>query len=192
MKAYIYVTAKRPYLCYQDYERTDRSKNFKGYKLFDASYKKCSCNGKVVASFELRTIVNLSDEYAGKPKDSRFYGILRNACLTVDELEKYCPTNSGKKAFAWHIDNLEIFEKPWTLKSFMSVDTTYPGWEEDWRPLNEITKAPQSWMYAIAYYEDGNCEPCLLISINSQWACKILNGEKTIEIRKSAPRRAAK
>ena len=42
--------------------------------------------------------------------------------------------------------------------------------------------------YAIAYYSDDLGEPCILLSVRSEWACKILNGEKTIEIRKSTPK----
>ena len=41
-----------------------------------------------------------------------------------------------------------------------------------------------SWDYPIKV---GNCykkEKYILISIKSEWVCKILNGEKTIEVRK--------
>lgn len=38
------------------------------------------------------------------------------------------------------------------------------------------------------YIRDINDNLCILISIKSEWVEKILNGEKTIEVRKTCPR----
>ena len=186
MKVYIYVTKGGKGL----YRRSPESKMLFGEEFFLCDRKKVSTeplNGKVVASFELGEVENLSDGYAGKHKDAHFYEILNKACLTTDQLEKYCPEFSDKRAYAWHIENLEVLDEPWGFGSFASVDTSYPGWQSGWE-RDGITKAPQSWMYAIAYYSDDFGEPCVLLSVRSEWACKILNGEKTVEIRKSAPK----
>jgi len=185
MKVYIYVTkgGQGLYRCQP-----------KGNSLFGKEFLLCDrksvstepLNGKIVASFELGDVETLSEWYEGKYEDRHFFNVLKKACLTTAKLDKYCPR--GKKLYAWHINNLEAFDEPWTFGSFASVDTSYPGWQSEWAEKDGITKAPQSWMYAIAYYSDDFGEPCVLLSVRSEWVCKILNGEKTIEVRKSAPK----
>ena len=46
----------------------------------------------------------------------------------------------------------------------------------------ECANPPQSWRY------DGKERNRILMSINPKWLAKILNGEKTIEVRKTAPK----
>ena len=90
--------------------------------------------------------------------------LLNKSCLTYDELKNYLGTkdvvgNDGYNGYAIHIKNLHIFDEP--------------------KELN-ISKAPQNMMK----YLDENDNLYILISIQPQWLCKILNKEKTIEIRK--------
>lgn len=93
--------------------------------------------GKVVAKFTLNKIENfingmneLEREWDGKPDAEYDYfayeKALEKACLTYEEADKYCPDQSF---YAWHISNLQIFDKPKELDEF------------------GLKKAPQSWCY---------------------------------------------
>lgn len=163
MKVYIYVTKGGKCLC-----RFPPLAILLGKKFHLWSKKNLDTeplNGKVVASFELNEAENISQKYAGQRKDGHFYDVLEKACLTVEELEKYCPTGSKKEIYAWHIESLQILDEPFILNEFTKI------------------RAPQSWEHSTF-----NGVPCILLSVRPEWACKILNGEKTIEIRKSAPK----
>ena len=102
--------------------------------------------GMVVAKFTLNKV----DE---------FYGLdnigLAMACLTREELERYI---KGKVGYAWHIDNLEIFDKPKELSDFsrFGISAYYEkhagtniGYLEFWNGIYEfkLTTPPQSWCY---------------------------------------------
>ena len=76
-------------------------------------------NGKVVAKFTLNK-VNAFFSY-----DETF---LEDSCLTRDELEDYA--DNKNILYAWHIDNLVIFDKPRELATFFkTIETQYisPG-----------------------------------------------------------------
>jgi predicted transcriptional regulator len=75
-------------------------------------------------------------------------------CLEDDEITQY---GKGKDLYAWHINKLEVFDKPMILMQFHEHDVlyrcgeykrqredeeTYWCWEE-----HRIDKAPQSWQY---------------------------------------------
>lgn len=87
-------------------------------------------------------------------------------CLTTNQIKKYL---GDKKGYAIHISNLEIFDRPYDL---------YEWFNKDEKPL---TKAPQNMCYCYHWLGDEY----VLISIKPKWVEKILNGEKTIEVRKS-------
>lgn len=90
--------------------------------------------GMVVAKFTLNYVSTcLNTDYGNEE-------ILKNACLTKQELDDYV---GKRKFFAWHIENLVIFDKPKELGDF-SVDHS-----AKWRmPIKApIIKAPQSWQY---------------------------------------------
>ncbi len=72
-------------------------------------------NGKIVAKFTLNKIsaVKYQEEVT---EDSKLFNQL--TCLTDEELDKYLHKSSG---YAWHIDNLEIFDKPKELREFEKV-----------------------------------------------------------------------
>ena len=99
--------------------------------------------------------------------------------LTATQLHNYL---QGKNGYAIHIKNLHIFDEPYELSDFVkSVNKM---------EVESINKAPQSMMYA--YSKDfpnvkgyfASRQEYVLISIRPEWLCKILNGEKTIEVRK--------
>ena len=106
--------------------------------------------------------------------------ILKRSCLSENELCEYLPN------YAIHINNLHIFDEPKELSDFYSQEQV--DWIEEselYRLKNGIAKAPQNMRYAYKYnYSKNELEKYILISIQPQWLCKILNSEKTIEVRK--------
>ena len=72
-------------------------------------------NKKVVAKFTLKNIDDLS-KYANKFKDGFFYETLEKACVNTEYLQKY--THNKPILYAWHIDNLVIFDKPKELSEY--------------------------------------------------------------------------
>ena len=76
---------------------------------------------------------------------------IRPACLTASEWCNYLEENVG---YAWHIDNLEIFDKPKELNEFYKVGhyEDIDDYFTDEKQINgkwciPLTKAPQSWCY---------------------------------------------
>lgn len=126
---------------------------------FHKNYVKC--NGKVVAKFTLNKVEEQKqDFYKGNDKD--FY---KHCCLQPKELFDYI---GHKKWYAWHIDNLEIFDSPRELSEFygnftqkryerifgnntIELDKKYGGLRQPTKSGYEyvypLTKAPQSWCY---------------------------------------------
>ena len=113
----------------------------------DAFYLGCSLrlNGKVVAKFTLRKV----EEIKFDDKD-----IQKQACLTEEELFDYLFDNTPyhedmKKGYAWHIDNLVIFDKPKELSEFKQPRDSYGkvNWNANDYYYTELTKAPQNYCY---------------------------------------------
>lgn len=84
---------------------------------------------------------------------------LSKMCLSPQQLYDY--VGLGNKFYALHVKK---------LKTFDSKPLTYYG----------VNKAPQNMMRV--YNSFGN--KYILISIRPEWLCKILNGKKTIEVRR--------
>lgn len=105
--------------------------------------------------------------------------LFEKSCLNRYEMFSYLKNDFTKKdeikGYAIYLKNLHIFDKPKELYDYSMV---FPS---------HITKAPQNMMYA---YDDGVEK--ILISIQPQWLCKILNGEKQIEVRKKVLREMIK
>ncbi|HRF69945.1 MAG TPA: hypothetical protein PKV66_00780 [Candidatus Pelethenecus sp.] len=218
VKLLFYCTKAKPYL-YGCYAESDGDIGTIGGFGYDTSYcptededskdRTVNLNGYVVAEAECEVVEDLSKyEYAFK--DNHFYDVLKNACLTTRDLEKYCPVKRGeyKRIYAIHLKNVKPFEEPKKLseyyhwrterKAIRSLQFTYPSQNSRTaKNYIRITSAPQNMCYAdeiIVYptYVETNFtgyeeyyENRVLISIRPEWLCKILNGEKTIEVRKS-------
>ena len=93
---------------------------------------------------------------------------LNKMCLSPQQLLDYIKL--GNNGYALHLSNLSIYDEPKELSEFY----------KDSLLKERILIAPQN-MCRI-YDTKGNIY--ILISIRPEWLCKILNGEKTIEIRK--------
>jgi predicted transcriptional regulator len=102
-------------------------------------------HGKVVAEF-------VCDKVESIPVDSEaFAAISKPACLTTDELIRYC---SGKDMYGLHISDLKIYDKPRELGEFRVIrERSYyanPYDVSSYRTISRyepITRPPQSWQY---------------------------------------------
>lgn len=204
MKCYIYCTKAKPYLYRIDDDNKFELRNKKTYSdaIDDFNFVKDyhEQNGKIIASFDLDEV---SSFYAD---DVKFFDeLLKESCLTNEEVSNYL---KDKKGYGWNIKNLEIFDKPMNLWDFETtgmscnmgdvvekgpydyyVECSFKLCKHNYEGSTcnnyskTITKAPQSWQYALT----KDFKRVVLISIKSEWVCKILNGEKTIEIKKTYP-----
>lgn len=101
---------------------------------------------------------------------------LDKSCLTTEQLFDYV---KGKNEFySIYIKNLHIFDKPKELSEYLNNKYWNSHFGND-----RVSKAPQN-MMRVYKLKDIEWEQYILISIQPQWLCKILNGEKTIEVRK--------
>ena len=166
MKLLLYCTKAKPYLV------DERKMRYHNFVLGDNSVLKSSekdlvLNGKMVAEcdYEVEKIELQGDEI------NIYYGVENKACLTTEQIENYFGYDNDYKGYAIHIKNLHIFDKPYELGKALiyNFNTQYI-----------VEKAPQNMMKV--YNTAGECH--ILISIRPEWLCKILNGEKTIEVRK--------
>lgn len=142
-------------------------------------------NGKIVAECDcdkVEFIKLITDDPLGAP----FYetdtldeeDILKQSCLNADELYKYLEKNNG---YALHLSNLKVFDEPKELSEFKTKQTccknSFGHLVYEYYP---IKKAPQNMMKC--FDKKGN--EYILLSIKPQHLYNILNGDKTIEVRK--------
>lgn len=147
-----------------------------GVKDFITIYKhvlttnEISChyiNGTVVAKFTLNKVeeIRTSPMFVGGcphyylascETTKEFY---EKSCLDYDTLYDYL---KGEQGYAWHIDNLEIFDKPKELKEFVPYcklcgstsccNCKHAQRDSELRfiscdKVKPLTRAPQSWCY---------------------------------------------
>lgn len=76
--------------------------------------------------------------------------VLKQACIEHDDLDNY--VGNKETIYAWHIKNLEVFDKPMMLNEFYG-DFVYIDTDEHGRQHNPIhlpipvKRPPQSWQY---------------------------------------------
>lgn len=197
MKLLLYCTKTHPYFY--------KSKSRNGLYILqnrrlDSIMRGTELNGKIVAEcdFKVEEIVNskLFNNY--ETWELGYRDLLSKSNLTENEIVRYLGTQnilhkvykrySCNCGYAIHIKNLHIFDEPKELNDYCRFDEN--------GALIPITKAPQNMMYATQhlgepmYVEnhyiglDDYFEDYILISIRPEWLCKILNKEKTIEVRR--------
>ena len=101
--------------------------------------------------------------------------MLKKSCLSFDELGSYvCPKEGINNFYALHLTNLKVFDKP---KELSKYSKRLPSGD-----FQQLEKSPQNMMNIceIKYL----IEDYVLISIQPQHLCNILNGKKTIEVRR--------
>ena len=142
-------------------------------------------NGKIVAEceFEVEKIVCVlrNTKEKGFFEEYTTKSLSEKELLYASKIDEISFINylDSKDGYGIHIKNLHIFGKPKELNDYYKTSkiNTFDGYDL----VNEsIDKAPQNMMYC--YNEKG--KKYALISIRPKWLCKILNGEKTIEVRK--------
>lgn len=134
LEVLIYVTKGEPYLAEEKINHDDTwevSQTFLGYSLFDTKYeldfrdeyyvKNCPpLNGKVVASFILNKVEEIimrkiCGEWEVYGSENGQDSLIQKSCLTQKEIFRYLKGNNG---YAWHIDDLKIFEEPKELGDY--------------------------------------------------------------------------
>jgi predicted transcriptional regulator len=150
-------------------------------------------NGKIVAEcdYECEHLYNAYDVI----DDNAFHyfdtdtlkekELIERSCVSNLELEKYFGKSNG---YAIHIKNLHIFDEPKELSDYY----TFNGIANDVNSWKPIEKAPQNMMYAYELISElglsGTCNMHLkkniVISIQPQWMCLILNHIKDVEVRR--------
>lgn len=133
-------------------------------------------NGHIVAEFE----DNKVEKQLYKCGSPFPYENKKGTCLTDDELEDYAfQYNIGHAPALYylHINNLKAFDKLLELSDVeVSNKNANPYLDDPFKPL---TKAPQNMCYV---WHNGELK--VLISIRSPYVCNIMEGIKTIEVRK--------
>lgn len=170
MKLLLYCCKAKPYL-YKT-EKPMIEKKFRDYhiQLNKAVLNDNCLNGKIVAECDFE-VENLQIVYGKGWETKTIKGtekIEKLTCLSREKLYQYCKG----KGYAIHIKNLHIFDEPKELRN-------YKG-NSKGNFFKIIEKAPQNMQIVL----NEKLEDCILISIHPEGLCKILNGEKTIEVRK--------
>lgn len=133
------------------------------YYIGSKGYLDYCLEGKVVAKFTVRKVeeiklLNLAQrQYLGKGGFPQLY---KDSCLTFEELDKYLGFKNG---YAYHIEDLVIFDKPKDLSEFkhyqderikvmgnhypMSFFGSVAYHYEKKSVLKPLTKAPQNFCY---------------------------------------------
>jgi len=149
---YIYCT-KGKSLIYTD--GTDGKGDYVDYKYYE-SYKGDKNDigsGKVVAKFTLNNVEEINRYCAGKgisykTETLNDIELCDKSCLDIIEIDHYL---YFKKGYAWHIDNLVIFDKPRELSEFEQCKEKKCPYSlpchKTCHSLKSLTKAPQSWCY---------------------------------------------
>lgn len=162
----IYVTnSTKDFLCEVDDYKELHEKGLAPLRYYvtpkkESKYHKC-LNGKVVAKFTLNKVERLYEyQVDGYGSDYEIASdtlkqdeLLKKCCLTYEELSNYLgDINNG---YAWHIDNLVIFDEPKELKEFSRYHDKKDEYSACWTCKRfgtgcmscKLTKAPQSWCY---------------------------------------------
>lgn len=152
IEVYIYCT-KGGALLFKEYSTNsywaeEENKNYRPHYAL---------NGKVVGYFTLNKVSRTYEFYEQE--------LLDKACLSDNELFAYLKHDEG---YAWHIDNLVVFDKPKELSEFygafthkryehifgnnaVELDKKYGGLRQPIKGGYEykypLTRAPQSWCY---------------------------------------------
>lgn len=146
-KVYIYCTKAKPYLYRIDddnkFELTNKLRFEEDCFVKDFNVQ----NGKVVAEFTLNKVDFWQPYWI--PEVLHICTMSRLSCVNVNDLQGY---SKGERIYAWHIDNLKIYDQPKELSEFKKTDCDCP-FPYVWCPPckncdeRDIKRPPQSWCY---------------------------------------------
>lgn len=178
---YLYCTKGKPFLLDLRFLKEDKclmyDLSIKDFDTFvsrvDAEIINTTLNGKIVAKFTLNKVdkINNCGNCFEIANESYAYtnAIGNRSCLDFIDMKKYLNDKGG---YAWHIDNLQIFDEPMELKEFYrnnyqeiqdyescdnydciyAVHNSILG-DDGYCPVDEcpklrISRPPMSWAYA--------------------------------------------
>lgn len=198
-KLLLYCTKAKPYL-YKSYDdngglaENGTLKEYTEYGVSNVLIDECNfhlLNGTIPLECECE-VEEISCKIGSPFPYLEFEHELPKTCLTEEELENYL---NYKVGYALHLTNIKSFEKPLELSEFYNSHLN----EEIDKLIQEnetleyphlspyiaykkcrLTNAPQNMFWCFGENGQKYC----LISIRPEWLCKILNGEKTIEVRR--------
>ena len=200
MKVLIYCTMAKPLLINFPFLNGDKIQRFWTVKNNDGKDKyqhvlngfvcfECDCKEAFKYDFVHRS-GDSSNFYIRDQRTERM-----KDCLSNDDLFDY---GKGKTLYAYHFENVKPIDPMPITQLYRDGTMVYP-----------LTRAPQSYCFAYRkvettkedylanvgkdesrYYlqENGKffySEKVLVFSIRSPWLCKIANGEKDLEVRKT-------
>ena len=191
-KLLLYCTKAKPYLLCEPYIDENKPCRILRKDIDKVIYncvKENAINGKIVAecdfeveeiTYELYGDLDWQHDYLPTTNTMGICNLENASCLDRDEIENYLKDNKG---YAIHIKNLHIFDEPRELYDCL----IHPKIESKYYGCEHLSKAPQNMMYV-----ELDDIRHILISIRPEWLCKILNNEKTIEVRKKVLREMIK
>lgn len=201
IKLLLYCTKAKPYLWQERDENNNKLNNFLTSNIFGKTVN--FLNGKIVAECECQKVeeIHISSEkrlgeetkyhiYSSKEDEDlgNYYRedyIEKETCLKCNEISNYL--NKGRGYFL-HLSNVKVFDKPKDLSEYLIFD----GNNTNLNNLKPNQYAPQNMKNVYEFCSDNNIlllpkrtlEKRILISIQPQHLVNILNGKKTIEVRK--------
>ena len=102
--------------------------------------------GKVIAEFMLNKVDILErdlNDWLPKNRYDVSNDLLKNINLNQEQLWNY---GQGETLYAWHIDNLKIYDTPKELSEFSSISKRMKGKESRFTS-HLLQRPPQSWCY---------------------------------------------
>lgn len=179
--AYLHIDNRKDTPIYKKYYLSPDSSPFDTYE--PDNY----LNGKIVAEcdyeveeIDYHEVIGYENYFYYETRKNRLCDKLhKESCLNGVEMKKYLGKNGG---YAIHIKNLTIFDKPRELNCyFLEGKPVKISDDLKLSTAKAIKRAPQNMCYVRGC---NTGEKYVLISIRPEWICLILNGEKTIELRK--------
>lgn len=185
MKALLYCTKAKPYLVkdydlYGEFIKYKTTEDLTNFQSLNGLSKKV--NGLIVAECDIDKvdIIRVENQYATWEETYCFlennpnFDLYKASCLDEIQISNYLDKGKG---YALRLSNVKVFDK---LKDINSFYANHCIDKYGITSCDILMKAPQNMMNVCN--SQGN--RYVLISIQPQWLCKILNGEKTIEVRK--------
>lgn len=111
-----------------------------------------NANGKVVAEFTLNNVERFDVPYPAYfyKVEKQLQHIVQGSCLPLTPIHHYLKNNSG---YAWHIDNLKIYDKPKELSEFRTTPYCF-------NVKNIEFKENVFGEYVPQYHENSFCKVC--------------------------------
>ena len=145
---------------------------------------------KEIQAIKIKMLKKSEDSKVSNTSDEEIANcpLLKKSCLTFDELGNYvCPKGGVNNFYALHLSNLKIFDEPKELYEYYIFKGNYKD-INNWKPNKH---APQNMKNVYEFRSNSDIllpertlNKYILISIQPQHLVNILNGKKTIEIRK--------